>query len=69
MSKTKKQKKNRQFGKDWYIIMAVAELGAIGMLGITVGQYAGIASKVFALPLAIDLVTRLNTIRKAFKQV
>jgi exosortase/archaeosortase len=69
MTKTKKQKKNRQFGKDWYIIMAVAELGAIGMLGITVGQYAGIASKVFAFPLAIDLVIRLNTIRKAFKQV
>ena len=82
MSKTKKKKNivTRFVKKTWsilkaihkarakifYIVVGLAELGAVGTLAIVKGDTAPAIAKVTAVPLLVDFFIRLATIAKPF---
>lgn len=69
MAKTKKQKEPKDFTsikKIANLVMAVADLGAVVILSLVEGQKTGIASRVIAVPIALDMLIRLSVIAKPY---
>lgn len=82
MAKTKKQKNviARFFIRSWailkaiynakdrifYMVVAVAELGAVALLVIIKGDTAPIIARTIAVPIAMDFFNRVIVVGKAF---
>ena len=69
MSETKNKKTNIIVTKAFYVLVAVAELGAVLFLAMVDGDTTSTVARIVATPLGVDAIIRVVSIVRPFFKV